>query len=56
MSMIFLLHESKAKLRKSVNNKDTVGHLFSRATNFANGLKKEVQGNNFHESTLVILA
>ena len=55
--MVFLLlHESKAKLRTSVNNKDTIGHLFSRATNFANGLKKEIQENNFHESTLVMLA
>ena len=26
---------------------------FLRATNFANGLKKEVQGNYFHESTSV---
>ena len=29
------------------------GRLFSRATNFANGLKRELQGNYFHESTLV---
>ena len=27
--------------------------LFSRAANFTNRLKKEVQGNYFHESTLV---
>ena len=26
---------------------------FSRATNFANGLKKEVRGNYFHDSILV---
>ena len=26
---------------------------FSRATNFANGLKKEVQGNYYHKSTLI---
>ena len=26
---------------------------FSRATNFANQLKKEIRGNYFHESTLV---
>ena len=51
--MVFLLlHESKAKF----NNKDTVGHLYSRAKNFANGLKKEGQENNFHKSTLVMLA
>ena len=30
----------------------TVG-AFLRATNFANGLKKEVQGNYFYESTLM---
>ena len=29
------------------------GHLFSRATNFANGLKREVRGSYFHESTSV---
>ena len=31
----------------------TVERLFSRATNFVNGLRKEVQGNYFHEFTLV---
>ena len=31
----------------------TKGCLFSRATNFTNGLKKKVWGNYFHESTLV---
>ena len=42
--------------RTSQQLSHTVGHLFSRATNFVNGLNKEVQGNHFHESTLVILA
>ena len=32
---------------------DAVGHLFLRATNFVNGLKKKVRRNCFHESTLV---
>ena len=32
-----------------------VGHLFSRATNFANGAKKGVRGNYFHETTLAEL-
>ena len=42
--------------RTSKQLSHTVGHLFSRATNFVNGLNKEVQGNHFHESALVILA
>ena len=33
----------------------TVGHLFSRATNFANRAKKGVHGNYFHKTTLAAL-
>ena len=33
-----------------------IGQLFSRATNFATELKKEVHGNYFHESTLEVHA
>ena len=34
---------------------DTVGHLYSIATNFANGARKGVRGNYFHETTLAEL-
>ena len=33
----------------------TVGRLFSRAINFANGARKGVRGNYFHETTLAEL-
>ena len=33
----------------------TIGHLFSRATNFTYGARKGVCGNYFHKTTLVEL-
>ena len=36
-------------------NQSTIGRLFSRATNFANGARKAVCGNYFHKTTLAEL-
>ena len=54
-----LLHVSLQKLtctyimNRNQESTNIPQGIFSRSTNFANVLKKKVQGNHFHDSTLV---